>query len=87
MIRLLIYFLLIYTAFRIVKSWMGQNRQQRKGVNREATGELDNIMIKDPYCDVYFPRREGIHLKHNGNDLYFCSAECRDKYLLKNNTE
>jgi YHS domain-containing protein len=43
--------------------------------------EIDDVMVKDPFCNVYFARKEGIHLKFNGEDLYFCSTECRDKYI------
>jgi uncharacterized protein len=42
------------------------------------------VMIQDPACGVYFPLREGIHLKHQGKDLYFCSPECKDKFLERN---
>jgi YHS domain-containing protein len=38
-------------------------------------------MIKDPFCEVYFPKRNGVHLNLSGKDLYFCSNQCKDKYL------
>ena len=40
-------------------------------------------MDKDPYCGVYFTRRDGVDLKIDGQDLYFCSQECRDKFCEK----
>jgi YHS domain-containing protein len=43
--------------------------------------EVDDVMVKDPYCEVYFPKRKGIQLKVKGEDLYFCSPECRDKFI------
>jgi YHS domain-containing protein len=48
---------------------------------KKPPGQIDDIMVKDPFCDVYFPKREGIHLNINGEDLYFCSTECRDKFI------
>jgi YHS domain-containing protein len=43
--------------------------------------ELDDIMFQDPYCEVYFPKQSGYHVKNEGEDLYFCSKECRDKFM------
>jgi YHS domain-containing protein len=38
-------------------------------------------MVKDPYCGVYFSRKDGVDLKIDGQDLYFCRNECRDKFV------
>ena len=66
---------------------MLKNVSPSERVDRKATGEIDDVMIKDPYCEVYFPRRSGIHLRHDGQDLYFCSAECRDKFVASQDPE
>jgi len=42
---------------------------------------IDDVMVKDPFCEVYFPRREGHHLKYEGKDLYFCSSTCKEKFV------
>jgi uncharacterized protein len=44
-------------------------------------------MIKDPYCQAYFPRRNAVHLNFRGSDLYFCSKNCRDKYIAHQSKE
>jgi len=38
-------------------------------------------MVKDPMCNVYFARKEGVHARIEGEDMYFCSTECRDRYM------
>jgi len=48
---------------------------------RDAAREIDDEMMKDPVCNVYFPKREGLHLHVNGQDLYFCSDACREKFI------
>ena len=53
----------------------------KKTVSGNTTGEIDDVMIKDPYCEAYFPKRNAVHLEVKGNDLYFCSPECRDNYI------
>ena len=79
--RLIILVVLIYLCYRVVKSWMMQNKSPQKTVFGKAAEEIEDDMVKDPFCEVYFSRRDGVHLKDNGEDLYFCSTECRDKYI------
>jgi uncharacterized protein len=78
--RLLIFLGLIYFGYRALKSWMRQNITTQNTVF-DKVGDMDNVMIKDPFCDVYFPKREGVHLKLSGQDIYFCSTECKDKFI------
>ncbi|RZB35256.1 MAG: hypothetical protein SRB1_01024 [Desulfobacteraceae bacterium Eth-SRB1] len=79
--RLLILLAVIYLGYRALKSWMLPNQPLQKPVSGKAANKIDDEMIKDPYCNVYFPKRNGVHLKIDGNDLYFCSTECRDKFI------
>ena len=81
--RFLIILGLIYFAYRTIKSWMLSGEAPKTKVSSEAAGEIDDVMVKDPYCEVYFPKRNGVHLKINGKDLYFCSTECRDKFIAE----
>ncbi len=85
--RVLILLGIIYLCYRVLKSWILQDRSPQKRVFGETAGEIDDVMIKDPVCEVYFPKRDGVHLKVNGNDLYFCSTECRDKFVELHTTE
>jgi YHS domain-containing protein len=41
---------------------------------------VDDVMVKDPYCQAYFPERNGLPLEIDGQRLLFCSPECRDAY-------
>ncbi len=79
--RLLILGVLLYLAWRAVKSWMSSNALGRRAEQDLQAGQADDIMEKDPYCGVYFPKREGVRIQHEGKDLYFCSEQCRDRYL------
>ncbi|MEJ2657760.1 MAG: hypothetical protein P8012_11285 [Desulfobacterales bacterium] len=49
--------------------------------------EIDDDMVKDPYCGVYFSKKDGVHLNLDGQDLNFCSEECKDKYLEKRQSD
>jgi uncharacterized protein len=78
--RLLILLGIIYLCYRVLKSWMLQAGSPKKTVFNKTAAQIDDVMIKDPYCEIYVPRKDGVHLRINGKDLYFCSKECRDKF-------
>jgi len=79
--RLLILLGLIYLCYRALKSWMTQSGLSQKTVSSEKVQEIDDVMIKDPLCEIYFPKKDGVHLRSDGKDLYFCSKACRDKFV------
>jgi len=83
--RFLIILGLAYLAYRTVKSWMFQNGSAKRTVGRKTASEIDDVMVKDPFCQAYFPKRNGVHLKADGEDLYFCSRECRDRFVEMRN--
>ena len=81
--RLLILLGIIYLCYRVLKSWMLQGGSPKKTVFNTTAAQMDDVMIKDPFCEIYFPKKDGVHLRTNGKDLYFCSTECRDKFVEK----
>jgi YHS domain-containing protein len=60
---------------------MLQGGSPKKTVYNTTAAQMDDVMIQDPFCEIYFPKKDGVHLRINGKDLYFCSEDCRDKYL------
>ena len=80
-IRFLIYLLLFYLGFKLIRSLAGTFETGPRRVSKLKPGEIDDVMIKDPVCDVYFPKREGVHIKIEDKDVYFCSDKCRDDYM------
>lgn len=81
MLRLLIILAIIYLIIRSIKSWWPKSITSQQSVSSRTAGEIDDVMIKDPFCDVYFPKRNGVSLKIDGKELYFCSTTCRDEYV------
>ena len=76
--RLLIFLAVFYISYKICKSWLSNVLPTETKANNSK--EDEDIMAKDPLCGVYFPRREGIYAKINGEHLLFCSQECKDKF-------
>lgn len=80
-IRLLIFAILGVVLYRALRSWMGNPRPNSEESGCGPPGQVDDVMIKDPVCGIYFPQRDGVILKATEEVLYFCSTECRDNYL------
>jgi len=79
--RLLIIAGLIYLFYRTVKSWMLSGGAGRRPTYNPKPPEVDDVMVKDPYCQVYFPKRDALRVALDGEELFFCSADCRDKFM------
>jgi YHS domain-containing protein len=67
--------------YRALKSWVLPTTRSSKSVPGNEVGKIDDVMVKDPFCEAYFPKRNAVHLNLGGKELLFCSTECRDKYL------
>ena len=87
MIRFIILFVVGYLFYRAVKSWMSPGTKTSGAVSGKSVGAIDDVMVKDPSCQSYFAKRNGVHLNFEGKDLYFCSTQCKDKYLAANSAK
>ena len=83
LLRLLITFIWIYVTYRVVR-WaiiaIGA------GSNRDALNDAPrpvgvNEMVKDPVCGTYVLARDATHLRTHGKTYYFCSDECRKRFI------
>jgi uncharacterized protein len=79
-VKLLLLIFIAYLAYRAVKSWIGRNVQpiRRNGPNHP---EIDDVMVKDPVCGIYFPEREGVTHQEGGQTYVFCSKACQDRFI------
>ena len=69
-------------GYMVYKALAGPGpEKQRPRMDRRETRQIDDVMVQDPVCKVYFPKREGVAAKVDGQIMYFCSEECMKKYL------
>ena len=80
MIRIIVLLALAYLVYRLLKGWI-RGRMIPGRMNPKEAGRIDDVMIKDPQCGVYFPQRDGVVFKSEGRELLFCSQKCRDRYI------
>jgi YHS domain-containing protein len=43
--------------------------------------EVTQDLVCDPVCHLYLPRSEALRRKVRGQELFFCSPGCLDKFL------
>ena len=51
--------------------------QPDKEPEREQ-GEM--LLVEDPQCGRFVPEHDAVHISFQGQELHFCSQECRDLY-------
>ena len=79
--RFLILCILIYAAYRAFKALIIPRQPGREVDTEGERARIDDVMVKDPFCETYFPARSGIKEVIKGETFYFCSRACRDKYM------
>ena len=79
MVRLIIFGILAYLLYRIVKGVFSPKPKVNRG---RAQGIVDE-MVQDPFCKTYIPRRDAVRRVIQGQEVLFCSDDCADKYELQ----
>ncbi len=77
--RLIIWVIVLYLIYRVVKGLFAVKRQGQRTVNGDEVEEL----VQDAYCKMYVPRRDSVKRIVRGQTDYFCSEECARRYELE----
>jgi uncharacterized protein len=86
-LRLLIFVVVVVLVYRAAKKWFGPDHSLSSGDTGAPPQSVDDEMIRDPECGIYFPQRSAVALDQRHQVLYFCSTECRDRYLARHSSE
>jgi YHS domain-containing protein len=81
--RLLILCFLIYLGYKVIKAMITPGKPRQTPEMGRSVAQVDDIMVQDPVCHTYIPRKDGIAETVGKETFYFCSTACRDKYLDK----
>lgn len=79
-IRFLLFLLLIYILYNLVKKVF---RTGSKISGRDSSSGVISEMVQDPFCETYIPRNEAYRIILGGEEIFFCSRECAEKYKEK----
>lgn len=75
----ILYKLFSHDWARKQKDSLKEDQEERE--RKIAAGE----MVKDPECGVYVAKDSAISIKDGPRQYYFCSYDCRDKFLKRLN--
>lgn len=76
-LRLLLFLALGYILYALF--WKNSLRST-KTRQRSSSAPIEE-MKKDEVCGTFVPESQALTCHHQGELRYFCSEECRDKYL------
>lgn len=79
LIRLLIAAVAIYLLYRLL--WKRKPSAPPWGADTHKPQE--EVLVQDPWCKTYLPKSQALSLKREGEVVYFCSRECRERFLGK----
>jgi YHS domain-containing protein len=82
MFRLLLGLGLGYIGYVIIKHVsrsLGLWPQTPKPLNKEK--EEPDVLVQDPVCKTFIPRREALKAEKGGISYFFCSEGCLKRFL------
>lgn len=65
----------------ILRSSVTEIPRREAPVDRVDIPGTSRRLVHDPVCGMHLAEVLAIPLRENGELIYFCSTECRDKYL------
>lgn len=79
LIRIIILAAVAYLIYRLLWKRKPPAPPGERGPERGR----EDVLVQDPWCKTYVPRRQALSLEHDGEVSYFCSKECRDRFLAE----
>ena len=84
MLRYLFWAVVVWSAARLLGRLVGQmgsTTTQRKPYVDVPNDAVSKKLVRDPVCGIHVSEGLALPLKQCNETIFFCSRECRDKYL------
>lgn len=84
--RVIFYIIVAYIVYTLVKKITSSTQAPIKrgkgkaGYGEAGMGKAEETVL-DPVCESYIPKDRAINTTHGGKEYFFCSQECRDKFI------
>ncbi len=76
--KIILYAFLAYIIYWLYRFFKAVNKGSKSPrVSKRSSG----IMVKDEMCNTYLPKEDALKANYAGKVYYFCSKECRQKFL------
>jgi len=77
-LKIIIYAFLAYVVYLLFRFFTALNKASKlPRTSKRASG----LMVRDEICNTYLPKEDAVKEVYKGKEYYFCSSECRQKYL------
>ncbi len=80
MFRLITYAILAYVIYLVIRFFQNLGRAIRPPAP-PSQPRISGAMVKDEACGIYVPKETAIREVIDGEEHFFCSKECRKKFL------
>jgi len=77
--RLILYAFVAYIIYLLFRFFQALKKVSKSPGHQ--TRRLSGIMVKDESCNTYLPKEDAIREVIEGKEYFFCSKECRQKFL------
>ncbi|MBN1225315.1 MAG: YHS domain-containing protein [Candidatus Aminicenantes bacterium] len=78
LLRFIAYALLGYIAYLLFRFFTTVNKGSRRP---KSIKSQSGLMVKDETCNIYLPKEDAIKVTFEGKDYFFCSDDCKQKFL------
>lgn len=81
-LRIVVLLFLFYIVYRLLfKGKKGLKGKPSPSPFGSSTLPAQDVLVEDPFCHTFVPKRNAIMLKQGVETLYFCSEKCYEAYL------
>ena len=82
MFRFLVFIILIYLLYKVIETVGKLKSAKNKNYQFKSSATGGEDLVEDPVCHTYVPMSQAVKKEISGNDYYFCSKQCSEKYEL-----
>lgn len=85
MLKFIVFGVAAYLLYKLVANDFLKKRKAGEEEEKAATARKVEAgeMVKDPVCGVYVDKESSISVRDGETKYYFCSYDCRDKFLQR----
>jgi YHS domain-containing protein len=80
MFRFFVFIILIYLLYKVIKTVGKLKPAENENYQFKASSVGGEDLVEDPVCHTYVPLSQAFKKEISGNDYYFCSKQCSEKY-------
>lgn len=82
-VKILVIIVLLYVAYKVVKMFQSGRSEDVQTISKNNAPVNGEDLVQDPFCKTYVPKSQSYIREIEGQETYFCSRECCEKFLTE----